>query len=143
MLNKALNETWYGKQALAIIKPTSDDFIIYEAETADRFGTLKVKGGRFKQVSKIEDKHVLVKNTSITIYITQPRIEIADTVFHKPSGEVWTVGRADNLILIPCGYPLSVAKINDCILIEKATKEEADKLKLELAELPVNAPRRI
>lgn len=57
------------------------------------------------------------------------KIVAGDTVLHKPSGETWVVCgvREERNQLIPCGYPFpSMAKLDDCNLIEKGNGQSED-----------------
>ena len=50
-----------------------------------------------------------------------------DTVLHIPSGETWVVCGVNHTTqtIIPCGYPFpSVAKIKDCIVINKSSEPQ-------------------
>lgn len=55
-----------------------------------------------------------------------------DAVKHKPSGETWLVAAVseDGKRLICCGWPESMADVNECELEREATEAEA----VELAE---------
>jgi hypothetical protein len=54
------------------------------------------------------------------------KIDIGDSVHHNPSNENWIVARIDynSNELMWMGWPCGYAKISDCILIKKATKEK-------------------
>ena len=55
--------------------------------------------------------------------MTKPeRIDTADVVLHKPSGEMWIVAYADyeNDRIAWCGWPDGTALLSDCELIESA-----------------------
>lgn len=47
-----------------------------------------------------------------------------DTVRHIPSGELWTVAWADSHELIACGWPETIARPSDCVLVEACSDEE-------------------
>lgn len=49
-------------------------------------------------------------------------IDTADTVKHIPSGEEWVVAYVDGDQLCPCGWPLTLANLSDCLLVTKATE---------------------
>ena len=51
-----------------------------------------------------------------------------DTVHHKPTGETWIVcGVAYGTNeLVPCGWPPSIAKIEDCELISESDRPHTD-----------------
>lgn len=66
-----------------------------------------------------------------------------DTVRHRPSGEEWVVCGVnyEKGDLIPCGYPFpSIARIEDCDLVEKRYDKGGQKLEyieaLQKAGLP-------
>jgi hypothetical protein len=50
-----------------------------------------------------------------------------DSVKHRPSGETWVVAWADPATdqLVPCGWPLCIAKLSDCDLDEVVTVDVA------------------
>ncbi len=56
-----------------------------------------------------------------------------DTVFHKPSGEKWTVAWADDRYLIPCGWPETMVAVYDCKLITSCSDAEYRKLLEQVA----------
>jgi hypothetical protein len=63
------------------------------------------------------------------------KIRPNDIVLHKPSGEEWVVCgiNYDNGQLIPCGYPFpSVARIDDCVLVESCNKPQTEEMKKAL-----------
>jgi len=65
------------------------------------------------------------------------KIRPNDIVLHKPSGEEWVVCgiNYDNGQLIPCGYPFpSVARIDDCVLVESCNKPQTEEMKKALSE---------
>jgi len=68
-------------------------------------------------------------------------IDTADHVLHKPSGDQWLVAYATETEVIPCGWPLSYAKKEDCDLIKKATPEQKLQLLNEIAASDGNDPR--
>ena len=53
-----------------------------------------------------------------------------DVVYHVPSREEWVVAWADHNhgYMAPCGWPECQAKITDCVVIKRASDEEAEKL---------------
>lgn len=55
-----------------------------------------------------------------------PKIEVGDTVYHKPSEETWVVYSVGEKMLSWCGWPPGEARIEDCVLLEKATKEQKE-----------------
>lgn len=67
-------------------------------------------------------------------------IDIADTVFHRPTGETWVVARVDydegkeTGQIYWMGWPPGCAQIEDCELKEKATPEQRRRLLEEIAE---------
>lgn len=65
------------------------------------------------------------------------QIDTADAVLHRPSGEKWLVAvvKSENDELIPCGWPLSFARLSDCELVRAATDEQRMKLLREMAEM--------
>jgi len=68
-------------------------------------------------------------------------MKTGDTVKHKPTGEIWIVAFANENELVPCGWPESYAKPEDCDLVKKATDKERHKLILDMAELPTSDSR--
>ena len=62
------------------------------------------------------------------------QIGTADHVHHVPSGETWLVAFVEDNELVPCGFPLSYAKLADCKLIYKATPEERHQLLVQMSE---------
>lgn len=69
------------------------------------------------------------------------KIEIADHVHHKPSGENWVVGRVDETHVYPCGWPESRAQLSDCVLTWKANEESRADLIEKLKKLPASDSR--
>lgn len=62
-------------------------------------------------------------------------IDTGDVVTHCPSGEEWLVAYVQGEHLIPCGWPLSRARVADCVLTRKATPEQRDELLREMAAM--------
>lgn len=62
--------------------------------------------------------------------MTELIIDTGDTVFHNPTQETWLVAYItdDKEYLCPCGWPECLAKLEDCVLLEKASAEERVKL---------------
>lgn len=58
-----------------------------------------------------------------------------DTVKHRPTGEAWTVAYYDGRDLVPCGWPLSFARLEDCELVERASDEESYALLERLSKM--------
>jgi hypothetical protein len=58
-------------------------------------------------------------------------------VFHRPTGETWIVAFADpeRGELVPCGWPLTFAKLSDCELREQADDDEHEALLLRLYDM--------
>ncbi len=61
-------------------------------------------------------------------------IDTADTVFHKPSRETWVVACVIGKELMWCGWPEGCANINDCLLVDKASKKKRRDLLLKLSK---------
>lgn len=55
-------------------------------------------------------------------------IDTADHVFHRPTGETWLVAYVEGDRLCACGWPCTLARLEDCALVKKATAEERDDL---------------
>ncbi len=51
------------------------------------------------------------------------RIDTGDHVFHRPSRETWLVAYVSGDRLCACGWPESLARLSDCLLVEKASDE--------------------
>lgn len=53
------------------------------------------------------------------------QIDVEDAVFHKPSRELWGVGAIspDGTELSPNGWPETIARTSDCLLVDKATDD--------------------
>jgi len=53
------------------------------------------------------------------------RIKTGDDVFHRPSGETWTVAIADEQRdeVQSCGWPPRCVKLSDCDLVKSCTDE--------------------
>lgn len=71
------------------------------------------------------------------------KIEIADTVHHGPSGEDWTVARVTEEHVYPAGWPPGRALLADCTLLEKATDEQRESLRVQLRKLPRDDDRHL
>ena len=66
-----------------------------------------------------------------------------DAVLHKPSGETWCVAYVEDGRLCACGWPLSLADVNDCELVRAADDAKHEKLLRDMAEMSDrNDPRR-
>ncbi len=52
------------------------------------------------------------------------KIKAGDTILHRPSGEKWLVAATRRDELVCYGWPESIAKLDDCDLIESCTDEE-------------------
>ena len=70
------------------------------------------------------------------------KIEIADIIFHKPSGEEWVVAKVNEQYLWPAGWPCCRAKLKDCELRKKASEGERNLLLNALHKLPIDDERR-
>jgi len=51
-----------------------------------------------------------------------------DTVKHIPSDETWLVAMVDGDDLWPCGWPETLAKIEDCVLIRSCSAEKHEEM---------------
>lgn len=71
------------------------------------------------------------------------KIEIADTVHHKPTAEDWVVARVDEKHLWPAGWPPTRANLADCELLEKATGAQREEMVRMLRKTPVNDERHL
>lgn len=60
-----------------------------------------------------------------------------DTVFHKPSGEMWIVAYVedDGRYLAACGWPFELVPVDQCELRERASDKDRHELLLELAAM--------
>lgn len=60
-----------------------------------------------------------------------------DHVFHAPTGETWLVAfvEQERNELVPCGWPLTLAKLSDCTLVKACTDEESEKLLQDLLKM--------
>lgn len=65
----------------------------------------------------------------------QQPIDAGDTVKHGPTGETWVVAVVRDDRLMPCGWPESLAEIQDCTLVEKATPEARTEMLRTWAEM--------
>lgn len=74
-------------------------------------------------------------------------IDTGDAVLHIPSGETWLVAYCDNGYVCCCGWPCSLAKVEDCQLKRKATPEKRMELLHKLAAMSgyeaLHDPRRL
>lgn len=71
--------------------------------------------------------------------MTDPRpageaIDTGDAILHSPSGETWLVAYCDHGYVCCCGWPESLAKVEDCELKRKATPEQRISLLKQMAE---------
>lgn len=64
------------------------------------------------------------------------KIDTGDTVYHRPTGEVWLVACVIGDNLSWCGWPEGWANLSDCDLREIATDEEKHALLLQLSSIP-------
>jgi hypothetical protein len=55
-------------------------------------------------------------------------IQPADVVKHNPSGETWVIAAVNGDEVMPCGWPESIAKAKDCVIVKKATDEAKQKM---------------
>ena len=62
-------------------------------------------------------------------------IDTADSVFHRPTREWWSVACVQGERLSWCGWPEGSAKLSDCLLVDKATPAERRKLLEDLANM--------
>ena len=69
-------------------------------------------------------------------------IDTGDVVTHCPSGEEWLVAYVDGDHLTACGWPLTRARVSDCVLTRKATTEQRDELLHHMAAISTNDARR-
>jgi hypothetical protein len=56
-----------------------------------------------------------------------------DTVFHEKLQEKWLVAWADERSVVPCGWPETIARAEDCRLVEAAADSLHRKLVEEIA----------
>lgn len=69
-------------------------------------------------------------------------MDTGDVVLHRPTGERWLVAYVQSEYVACCGWPLSMAKIEDCTLLIIATAPERLKLLQEMANMPGSDPRK-
>jgi len=61
-----------------------------------------------------------------------------DTVRHEPTGEEWVVAFAEeDRGLSPCGWPETLANIEDCTLIKRATDKERHDLLVQMSKMSI------
>ncbi len=61
------------------------------------------------------------------------QIDTGDTVFHRPTREEWLVACVQGDHLSWCGWPEGMARLADCLLVDKATHAEREKLLRDMA----------
>ena len=71
------------------------------------------------------------------------KIEIADTVHHKPTAEDWVVARVNETHLWPAGWPPGRANLADCELLEKATDAQREEMLRNLRKMPASDERHL
>jgi len=64
-----------------------------------------------------------------------------DTVFHKPSGELWEVAVCDDKDLMPIGWPETIARPSDCVLIKKGPADGRIELLKKLLNMKSDSGR--
>lgn len=69
------------------------------------------------------------------------RIDTSDDVRVEAVGENWLVAMNEDGYVTCCGYPESKVKVEDCVLVKKATADERHTLLLALAK--IDGPRGI
>lgn len=69
-------------------------------------------------------------------------IRTGDVVLHRPSGEQWLVAYAEDGYVCCCGWPESLARIEDCERVQACSDEENEKLLREIASKPGADSRR-
>lgn len=47
-----------------------------------------------------------------------------DVVKHQPTGETWVLACAERDEVYPCGWPETIAKEKDCILVEAGSEKD-------------------
>jgi hypothetical protein len=62
-------------------------------------------------------------------------IRAGDTVYHRPSGESWTVAYCDGEWLAWCGWPAGEAKISDCELKKSCSDDQHRDILEQWAEI--------
>lgn len=55
-------------------------------------------------------------------------IDTGDTVFHRPSRETWLVAHCEHGELMWVGWPEGYARLDDCLLVNKASAESRIRL---------------
>jgi hypothetical protein len=68
-------------------------------------------------------------------------IDTGDTVFHRPTGETWTVAYVRDDVLSWCGWPEGTARVSDCELREVASDEDRVRLLQQMARMGGNDAR--
>jgi hypothetical protein len=69
-------------------------------------------------------------------------IDTGDVVLHGPSGERWVVAFVKGTDLSWVGWPEGWAKVSDCTLIEKASRQERLRLLRQMAAMPTEQDHR-
>jgi hypothetical protein len=71
------------------------------------------------------------------------KIDIADTVHHKPTAEDWVVARVTDMHLWPAGWPPGRANLADCELLQKATDAQREDMMRMLRKMPASDERHL
>jgi hypothetical protein len=77
-MDDLFKDTAFGKAALAKIKPTSRNFMLYNAGIADEHGTMDVTGAEFRAAAAGPRKGeicILVPGTIKKVYVSRAEIE--------------------------------------------------------------------
>ena len=66
------------------------------------------------------------------------RFDTGDIVKHEPTGEEWVVAfAAEGRGLCPCGWPETLANIEDCTLVKRATDKERHDLLVQMSSMSI------
>ena len=62
--------------------------------------------------------------TSSPVGAAEAPIDTADTVIHRPTGEIWTVCCVHDRAVYVCGMPGGPYRVAECELVRQATEDE-------------------
>lgn len=116
------------------VNPSGDGW----EDAADYRKQLLEDGETPEEADSIIAAETVLHKGSPVLFVDVPasRFRAGDVVRHRPSGETWVLAYAamERNEVSACGWPESIAKADDCVLVEAATDDKHEEMLREWAE---------
>lgn len=110
------------------VNPSGDGW----EDAADYRKQLLEDGETPDEADSIVAAETVLHKGSPVLFVDVPveRFRAGDVVRHRPSGETWVLAyaAAERNEVSACGWPESIAKADDCVLVEAATDEKHEEM---------------